>query len=53
MRDAARRFFATTGAGVAAFAVYGVFNSLDPTFLAGTSMSGPPAWVCAAARRWL
>jgi MFS family permease len=33
---ARRRFFAATGAGIAAFAVYGVFNSLAPTFLAGT-----------------
>ena len=29
-------FFAATGAGAAAFAVYGVFNSLMPGFLAGT-----------------
>jgi MFS family permease len=31
-----RTFFAATAAGVAAFAVYGVFNSLAPSFLAGT-----------------
>ena len=30
------RFFAATGAAAAAFAVYGVFNSLMPGFLAGT-----------------
>ncbi|BEP15079.1 MFS transporter [Acidothermaceae bacterium B102] len=29
-------FFSATAAGVAAFAVYGVFNSLAPGFLAGT-----------------
>jgi MFS family permease len=29
-------FFAATGAGVAAFALFGVFNSLAPSFLAGT-----------------
>jgi hypothetical protein len=29
-------FFVATAAGIAAFAVYGVFNSLAPTFLAGT-----------------
>ncbi|MET9819498.1 MFS transporter [Streptomyces sp. NPDC006355] len=29
-------FFAATAAGMAAFAVYGVFNSLAPSFLAGT-----------------
>jgi MFS family permease len=33
---ARRMFFLATAAGVAAFAVYGVFNSLAPTFLAGT-----------------
>ena len=31
-----RQFFAATFAGLAAFAVYGVFNSLVPSFLAGT-----------------
>jgi MFS family permease len=31
-----RQFFAATSAGLAAFAVYGVFNSLVPSFLAGT-----------------
>jgi MFS family permease len=30
------QFFAATGAGLAAFAVFGVFNSLAPSFLAGT-----------------
>lgn len=30
------KFFAATAAGIAAFAVYGVFNSLVPSFLAGT-----------------
>lgn len=34
--SARRGFFAATAAGVAAFAVYGVFNSLAPSFLAGT-----------------
>jgi MFS family permease len=29
-------FFAATGAGLASFAVFGVFNSLAPSFLAGT-----------------
>jgi MFS family permease len=29
-------FYAATAAGVASFAVYGVFNSLAPSFLAGT-----------------
>lgn len=31
-----RQFYAATAAGLAAFAVYGVFNSLVPSFLAGT-----------------
>jgi MFS family permease len=31
-----RLFFAATAAGVASFAVFGVFNSLAPSFLAGT-----------------
>ncbi|WP_248965889.1 MFS transporter [Sphaerisporangium perillae] len=35
-RHARRTFFAATAAGMAAFSVYGVFNSLAPTFLAGT-----------------
>jgi MFS family permease len=35
-RHARRTFFAATAAGVASFAVYGVFNSLAPSFLAGT-----------------
>jgi MFS family permease len=34
--QARHTFFAATAAGVAAFAVYGVFNSLAPSFLAGT-----------------
>jgi MFS family permease len=33
---ARRMFFVATAAGMAAFAVYGVFNSLAPSFLAGT-----------------
>ncbi|MBM9505259.1 MFS transporter [Actinacidiphila acididurans] len=33
---ARRMFFAATAAGLAAFAVFGVFNSLAPSFLAGT-----------------
>jgi hypothetical protein len=33
---ARRTFFAATFSGMAAFAVYGVFNSLVPSFLAGT-----------------
>lgn len=33
---ARRTFFAATAAGMAAFAVFGVFTSLAPTFLAGT-----------------
>jgi predicted MFS family arabinose efflux permease len=35
-RHARRQFYAATGAAMAAFAVYGVFNSLVPSFLAGT-----------------
>jgi len=31
-----RHFFAATFAGIASFAVYGVFNSLVPSFLSGT-----------------
>jgi len=34
--QARRTFYAATAAGVASFAVYGVFNSLAPSFLAGT-----------------
>ena len=34
--DARGAFFAATAAGVASFAVFGVFNSLAPSFLAGT-----------------
>jgi MFS family permease len=33
---ARRIFFAATAAGIASFAVFGVFNSLAPSFLAGT-----------------
>ncbi|GHJ38470.1 MFS transporter [Streptomyces sp. TS71-3] len=33
---ARRKFFVATGAGIASFAVYGVFNSLAPSFLVGT-----------------
>jgi MFS family permease len=33
---ARRTFFAATAAGIASFAVYGVFNSLAPSFLVGT-----------------
>jgi MFS family permease len=35
-RHARHTFFAATAAGVASFAVYGVFNSLAPSFLAAT-----------------
>jgi MFS family permease len=35
-RHARRAFFAATATGQAAFAVYGIFNSLAPSFLAGT-----------------
>jgi MFS family permease len=35
-RHARGAFFAATSAGVASFAVFGVFNSLAPSFLAGT-----------------
>jgi MFS family permease len=35
-RDARAHFYAATSAAIAAFAVYGVFNSLVPSFLAGT-----------------
>jgi MFS family permease len=35
-RESRRVFFAATGAGISAFAVFGVFNSLAPTFLANT-----------------
>ncbi|HEX4791222.1 MAG TPA: MFS transporter [Actinospica sp.] len=35
-RRTRKLFFAATGAGMAAFAVYGVFNSLAPSFLADT-----------------
>ncbi|MDT7727565.1 MAG: hypothetical protein QOI21_4141 [Actinomycetota bacterium] len=33
---ARRKFLAATAAGIASFAVFGVFNSLAPSFLAGT-----------------
>jgi MFS family permease len=35
-KHARSHFFAATSAAIAAFAVYGVFNSLVPSFLAGT-----------------
>jgi MFS family permease len=35
-RHARSHFYAATSAAIAAFAVYGVFNSLVPSFLAGT-----------------
>ncbi|WP_210593961.1 MFS transporter [Streptomyces sp. GESEQ-35] len=35
-RHARRMFFAATAAGLASFSVFGVFNSLAPSFLAGT-----------------
>jgi MFS family permease len=35
-KESHRVFFAATGAGVAGFALFGVFNSLAPSFLAGT-----------------
>jgi MFS family permease len=35
-KEARSHFFAATSAAIAAFAVYGVFNSLVPSFLAGT-----------------
>lgn len=35
-RHARRTFFAATATSLAAFAVYGIFNSLAPSFLAGT-----------------
>jgi MFS family permease len=38
-----RHFYAATFAGLAAFAVYGVFNSLVPSFLAGTLHETSPA----------
>jgi MFS family permease len=40
---ARRMFFAATAAGMASFAVYGVFNSLAPSFLAGTMHQGSHA----------
>lgn len=42
-RHTRRVFFAATGAGMAAFAVYGVFNSLAPSFLAATMHQGSHA----------
>jgi MFS family permease len=48
-------FFAATAAGIATFAVYGVFNSLAPGFLAGTlgdrslALSGAVAFAAFAA----
>jgi MFS transporter len=35
-KHAQKHFYAATSAAIAAFAVYGVFNSLVPSFLAGT-----------------
>jgi MFS family permease len=52
---ARRMFIAATAAGMAAFAVYGVFNSLAPTFLAGTmhqsshAVAGAVAFIAFAA----
>jgi MFS family permease len=52
---ARRTFFAATAAAVAAFAVYGVFNSLAPSFLVGTlhqtshAVAGAVAFVAFAA----
>ncbi|MFD7323328.1 MFS transporter [Streptomyces sp. NPDC059875] len=54
-RHARRLFFAATATGFAAFSVYGVFNSLVPTFLAGTlhehshALAGGVAFVAFAA----
>ncbi|MDT5008932.1 MAG: hypothetical protein QOH57_549 [Mycobacterium sp.] len=42
-RHARGAFFAATAAGVASFAVFGVFNSLAPSFLAGTLHESSPA----------
>ncbi|MCW2524187.1 MAG: transporter [Frankiales bacterium] len=47
--EARGAFFAATGAGVAAFAVFGVFNSLAPSFLAGVLHDGSPALAGAVA----
>jgi MFS family permease len=47
--DARRTFFAATAAGVASFAVFGVFNSLVPSFLAGTLQESSAAVAGAAA----
>ena len=40
---ARRTFFAATATSLAAFAVYGIFNSLAPSFLAGTLHQGSHA----------
>ena len=40
---ARRQFFAATAAGIAAFAVFGVFNSLAPSFLVGSLHNGSHA----------
>jgi MFS family permease len=54
-RHARRAFFAATAAGVASFAVYGVFNSLAPSLLSGTlhensyAVSGAVAFAAFAA----
>jgi MFS family permease len=42
-RDARRTFFAGTATSLAAFAVYGIFNSLAPSFLAVTLHEGSHA----------
>jgi hypothetical protein len=42
-------FFAATGAGIAAFAVFGVFNSLVPGFLVGTMHQSSHAFAGAVA----
>jgi MFS family permease len=54
-RDARRVLFAATSAGLASFAVFGVFTSLAPSFLAGTmhershAVAGAVAFVAFAA----
>jgi MFS family permease len=42
-RHARRLFLAATAAGLAAFSVFGIFNSLAPSFLAGTLHQGSHA----------
>lgn len=48
-KHARAQFFAATSAAIAAFAVYGVFNSLVPSFLAGTLHVGSHATAGAVA----